>query len=353
LRKQAEAQALSNKTMLYPSNPRVEFNYLWGNANLSGNRTDLKVTQSFDFPSAYAYRNQIADSRNIQVDLEYKRQKMELLLQARLLIADIIYSNAYMLQLDSRLVQARNIEAAYKAKLAAGEVSILDLNKARLNVLNLQNELDLISISHASLLADLKRLNGGIEIDVSETMIINPVIPADFESWYAQAEKNSPVLGWLKQEVDISHQKEKLAFSTSLPGFFAGYMSENYNGEKFQGITSGITIPLWEGHNTVKYAKLQTIAFQDIATDAGKQFYERLKIQFNKAVSLQKIVTEYKSALNSVNNADLLMKAFDKGEITFIEYMLELTFYYESVNTLLETERDLNKTIAAMNQYGL
>jgi len=31
--------------------------------------------------------------------------------------------------------------------------------------------------------------------------------------------------------------------------------------------------------------------------------------------------------------------------------MLELSIYYESVNKLLELERDMNKAIAELNQY--
>jgi len=51
------------------------------------------------------------------------------------------------------------------------------------------------------------------------------------------------------------------------------------------------------------------------------------------------------------NNSDLLKKALDKGEITLINYILELSIYYESVNNLLILERDMNKTIAELNQY--
>src|SRR5690554_5758435 len=59
LRKNAEAQRLENKTGNYLQNPEVEYNYLWGNPTPVGNRTDFNVTQSFDFPTAYRYRNQI------------------------------------------------------------------------------------------------------------------------------------------------------------------------------------------------------------------------------------------------------------------------------------------------------
>jgi len=66
---------------------------------------------------------------------------------------------------------------------------------------------------------------------------------------------------------------------------------------------------------------------------------------------LQKSANDYKSKLEAFNNSELLRKALDKGEISLINYMLELSIYYESVNKLLELERDMNKAIAELNQY--
>lgn len=60
LREQAEADKLASRTGIYLDNPEVEFNYLWGDPSVMGNRTDVSVKQSFDFPSAYAYKGKIA-----------------------------------------------------------------------------------------------------------------------------------------------------------------------------------------------------------------------------------------------------------------------------------------------------
>jgi len=46
-----------------------------------------------------------------------------------------------------------------------------------------------------------------------------------------------------------------------------------------------------------------------------------------------------------------LKKASEKGEISLINYISELSIYYENTILLLESERDLNKTLAELNQY--
>jgi len=37
--------------------------------------------------------------------------------------------------------------------------------------------------------------------------------------------------------------------------------------------------------------------------------------------------------------------------MSLINYLIELSIYYESVNTLLELEREMHKTLTELNQY--
>ena len=75
LRKNTEAEKVGNKTGIYLQNPEVEFHYLWGNPSVLGNRTDISIKQTFDFPTAYRYKSQISNARNDQVELEYQKQQ--------------------------------------------------------------------------------------------------------------------------------------------------------------------------------------------------------------------------------------------------------------------------------------
>jgi len=55
--------------------------------------------------------------------------------------------------------------------------------------------------------------------------------------------------------------------------------------------------------------------------------------------------------LKLFNHSDLLKKALDHGEINLIQYMMELSVYYESIDQQLLLEKELNNTIAELNQY--
>ena len=351
MRKNADAEKLGNMTGLNPDNPAVEFNYLWGSPDATGNRTDLRFTQSIDFPSAYTYRNRISELRNNQAELEYMKQRKSILLEARLVCNDLIYCNALRNELNSRMESAQDMADSYREKFNAGDAGILEFNKAQLILVNLTKDYEANEIARNSLLSELMRLNGGSPVTLDDTAFLTEAVAADFENWYREAEANNPLLSWVRQEVAVSQAQEKLNTALSLPKMEGGYMSEKTPGSQFRGITFGISVPLWENRNTVKYAKARTLALQSAEQDSKLQFYNNLKLLHGKAVTLSANIEEYRSKLREFSNADLLLEALDGGEISLIEYILELSIYYESANNLLAMERDLNRIIAELNQY--
>lgn len=351
LRKSVDAQKVGNRTGLFLKNPEIEFNYLWGNPSSIGKRADFSIKQSFDFPTAYGYKNQLSDIKNAQSELEYRKQLKTVLLQARTICIDLIYTNALKSECSKRLVHAQSIAKSYKAKFEVGDANILEFNKAQLNLLNYSNKIDLLVMDRDALQSELIRLNGGVVLAFEDTEFQTVMIPTDFEQWYAQAEQSNPILNWLKQEIEIGKKQVLLNAALSLPKIQTGYMSEKVVGQQFQGITLGLSIPLWENKNMVKYAKANAIALEASAADTKIQLYNHLKALHNKAINLHEKVTEYRSRLIVLNSSDLLKKALDKGEISLIDYIMELSFFYENVNKMLELDKELNKTLAALNQY--
>ena len=353
LRKSVEAEKIGNMTGIYLQNPEFTFNYLWGNPAIIGNRTDFSISQTFDFPTAYGFKSQISNIKNERVELVYQKQRKNLILETRKVCYGLIFSNALASELSKRLDQAQSILNSYKAKFDIGEISVLEYNKSQLNLLNIAKELESLMVERKALLSELTRLNGGEYIDFTLKEALIPDLPVNFEQWYLQAELNNPILSWLKKEIVMNQKQVNLNKAMSLPKIKIGYMSENVLGQKFQGVTLGLSIPLWENKNTVKYAKTNIIAVESITADNKVQFYNQLKVLHSKAIGLQKTVTDYRLRLLSLDNSTLLKKALDKGEITVLDYIIETSIYFESIKKILEMERELNYTMAEIIQYNL
>lgn len=351
LRQSVEAEKIGNKTGIYLQNPVLELGYLWGSPAVIGNKTNIIFKQSFDFPTTYRYKNQISNLKNEQIEQQYQAQLKALMLETRIVCNDLVHANALLLELSKRHTQAESIATSYKSQYDLGETNIIEYNKAQLNLLNIDAEFESTELEKSALLSELTRLNGGEFINFIESSFQIPEIPADFEQWYLIAEENSPLLSWLKQEVELSQKQEKLSRAMALPKIQTGYMSEKVVGQLYQGITFGLTLPLWENKNAVKYARTNTLAMESIETDNKLQLYNQLIALHKKAISLQKNTNDYRVNLNLFDNSELLIKALDKGEISLIDYILELSIYYESFNTLIGLERDLSKTLIELNQY--
>ena len=353
LREQAEAQKIESRTGIYIPNPEVEFNYLWGNPAAIGRRTDLAVTQSFDFPTAYGHRRNIADLQSANAGLVYKAERTRLLLQAKQICIELAHYNALVKEYGVRLENAQRIADTYRIRLDKGDADILEYNKARLNLAAIQTERAKVEAEQAALLAELKRMNGGKEIFLAQDEFTPPALPADFEAWYSEAEAKNPVLQYVKGEVNIGKEQVKLNRALSLPKFTTGYMSEKVVGEQFQGITLGVSIPLWENKNRQRHAQARVKASETALEDSRLQFYNRLQGLYHKASILRQNALELRLAITENRNDALLKKALDSGEISLLDYLLEIGYYYDAVIQALEVERDYELALAELSAVEL
>lgn len=352
MRQQAEAGKISSRTGVFLQNPEIGFNYLWGTPGEIGNRTDFSVMQSFDFPSAYKYKSNIADLHIVQADLEYQSMKIELLYEAHLVCIDLVFHQKLRAENAIRLEYARNIADAVEKMYEQGKSGILEHNKARLNLANAVNDQSILDANIKALKAELVRYNGGNDMvfEITEYPVI--MLPADFDEWYAVAESNNPILQFMNKQIEISENEEKLSRAMSMPKFSAGYMSEKVVGVKYQGLSVGMSIPLWENKNTVKAARAQTAANMAVVSDSQLQLYSMLKNHYNKAVDFQNAADGYSSSLLSVNNAELVKRAYDMGEISLIEYLVEVQFYYETLVKAMETRREMHRAFAELEKWN-
>lgn len=350
-REQIKASKIGNKTGINMANPEVEFAYLWGSPNAASHRTNLDVSQSFDFPTAYRYKSQLAEGKNKQLDLVYDRQCRDILHQARLLCVELTYQSKMNEQLYERLKYAKELAEAYQKSFNQGNIDILERNKTKLNYLNEEKTLQINTVEINTLVMELQRLNGGLSLAANLKDFPIYALPRDYQEWFERVKENNPSLRMGEQEIALSRKQEQLTRALNLPKFTAGYTSERVPGETLQGFSIGMSIPLWEGKNTVKHQKAQTVALQMQHQDSKLQFLNTLKNQYDKAVKLSVLLKEYKDVLEVTNNRDLLKIALDKGQLSLINYLLELSVYYETIDKYLETERDYQLAIAELQQW--
>jgi outer membrane protein, heavy metal efflux system len=341
------------KTGLTPYDPQVEYDYLFGSPEGAGNQRDFSVTQRFDFPSVYKRKKELSNQQLAQADMQHLVFRQDILLQAKLLLLDLIYLNKKQEVLDQRRIRLEQLVQDYQKKVDNGEVIILDLNKAKLESLNSQHEFSLNQNAIQTLKTKLTEMNGGIEIDIRDTVYpVLPLIP-DFETLDSTIEANDPIIKVYDQEKLVLQQQISVQRSLNLPKIETGYHSQAILGQSYRGIHAGVTIPLWENKNKVKAAQA-SLEYSEEKVSAhrvehrleNKRFYDQLAVRLNAMWEYQRLVGELK-------NTELLDKALQLGQITIIDYFRDQSYYFMSFDRYLQMEVEYHKTVAELHKFTL
>ncbi len=353
LRLQMDTDIIGNKVGLNPSNPEVQYIHQWGQNSDVGTKQELQITQAFDFPTAYIYRNKMSKTLNDKLERDYMAAFNVVMLEALQLSYQIIYQNALQAEYQTRFEHAESISLAYHEMLELGDINILERNKADLNLLNARNELRGLKAEKTALLERLQAYNGGHALSIDIMLVTMAELPANFETWFNDNVEKMPHMMSLEEQLQANKYKEQLNRALSLPKLSGGYSSEKGKVEQFKGVNVGLSIPLWENKNTVKQVQLNSLAMENNIADTRLKSYHSLKALYNKASELKLMVDDYRSSIETLSNIDLLKMALSSGEITIIEYMVEMAIYYQAIESYIQLQMDYQTTAARLHYFDI
>lgn len=354
LREQAQARQAGNHVGLTPSDPEVEFGYLWANPVTGGRRKDVSFTQEFDFPTAYAERARLARQQDRASELNYLQQRQQLLLQAKQTCVELIYQNALHSLYSQQATWARQAMEACKRMMEQGEANKIEHNKAVLNLTQLESQAREAEVARRQLQAALAAMAGGKEVALEATSYSGEAtLPQDFDAWLAQAASASPALQYLGAQVEASQRQVRVARAEGLPKLSVGYTGELVPSQKYNGITVGMSIPLWENKGRVRQARAEASAAQLAAQDARVQYLTQLRGLYEQAREQQRGIRDMEASLATDDSEALLHKAYEAGEITLLTYLTENDYILSVRTRLLEARRNLELTLASLYAFSL
>lgn len=348
-----ESQKLEARTGNYLANPTIELNQLWADHSTGGNANELAVVQSFDFPTVYANKNKLAKLKSVTADKQYAATRQQILLKARQTCQEIIFLRKQKQLLDNRLKNAEHLEVLYNQRLSNGDANQLELNKIQLEKINARNASRRNQVALRAQLEQLQALNGGQPLAFTDeeygTMGSLPDFP-QLESEYLTAD---PGLNSLIHEAESAQREIKVSRALTLPKFDLGYRHNGGSEEKMNGFRVGMSIPLWENKNTVKQAKAQAEYATLNVEDNIQNLKTTLQELYQQTQALELTKNEYTHTLTSQRNEELLNKALEAGQISMIDYFVEITILYDSIQNYLDVEKEYHNLLAQLLQYKL
>ncbi len=335
-----KAEKLDSKDLYTLENPEVGFDYLFGAEGI-GHRIGFEVSQGFDFPTVISQKRKMAKEMQRVSELKYLSERQQLLLNARKLCIQVVYCNAIMDHLDEDLEETTAMSKAYETLFDKGEATAIDRNKAHQAFLFFKTEYDEFLAMRENLLNELKCLNGGNAVEISDTAFVFSPLSNDFDGWLAQNIGLHPELQLAEGELNAEKQSLKVAKGSRIPGFKIGYTGEFTREEKYQGPTIGLSLPLWGSGRKVKVAKLHVEAAEKSLEDTRLHLTTQLRGVYREALQLQDTYLRYRKHLTECDNSELLKKSLDSGQITLLQYLQERQFVHEMHEKILIAERDL------------
>ena len=352
-KKAADATKSANHSEVCLDDLELGYNRLWGKPTTIGNRHDVSVSQPSDLPTLFGTKSKVAKSMDALADDEYLAQRQNILLEAKLGYVDAVYYNALVNELQRRCEQARDMLEMQKKQLEAGDINIIEYNNMRFSLSNSTTALTLAKAERDAVMARMKQLNGGIDINVSDSVYAPIALPENFDEWFNLVCASAPDVATARDGITLGRRKLTLARQGWLPKLTVGYMSEKTMGEQYQGVTLGVNVPLWGAGKKVKQAKAEAAEAEAIHKATIENLKSELASDYALTKGLVKAANDNKTALSENNNIANLRKACKAGEISTLEYFISLTAYYDAVEKMLSSEREAQKAYARLTMYLL
>ena len=313
--------------------PEIGFDYLWGKPGMIGKRKDINVNQTFDLATVFGYRKRLAKSQKELLELELQQKQLETRLEAMDLLVQITYYNQALAIYDERLQQEKQLADSYEKRLAAGDANKLEANRARLSLADVEADAAKFHTERDILLLQLQTLCGGDDVSYNGTDYLALNIAPEVSLKALQEAQNN-------QQQLVAEHELKTTKAQSMPSLSAGYMAELTDDEKWNGVTIGLSIPLWNNRHNLKRARLQVESARSEAVDAAYQLEQAAAAQRLRTERYHDIAQKMQQKLANASSTALLRKALDEGEISLVEYTIENSDLFDLRIKALEAERD-------------
>ena len=354
---QAGSKYVESKTYEYklnnlPDGPELSYGYFPDNSTVSGIKEVFEVSQSFQMPCFY--RNQSAYSKLMinQEELSQQVLRQDVLSEAKSLLIDYIYLMKQISVIDKRLKFAEDIYNAYLVRLEVGDANALEINKAKLHLLQVQKQEKNYRNDILTVKEKLNNFNGGNNLKIDFNDYPNTEL-TELDSLLFEKMTGDPELLLNQKVVEASEKRVKVVKNLQLPKFSLGYGSETVADEKFKGLIVGLSVPLWSSKNRMQQVKFESEFYNLSNISIREKRITEAKIQLETVKSLKENLESYETVLNSVNNEDLLNKSLEFGEISVIEFFTEMFYFYETYDDYLEIEKEYHHAFAELYKYKL
>ena len=334
--------------------PEIGFESLWGAKGI-GDKHNFSISQGFDWPGVYTARREAI--RKSQAAMQYLQESamIEARQEVRLLLIDIIYAKQRIAATEKICDGLSSLQKTFRKAVDEGNETKLDYNKSVIEKIAAERELKTLRGEYAAMLASLRAMNGGKDVEDLVASVGNVYPEVDLASLRPDVENiraKDPAIAAMKADAEVQKSLLKVEKRSLLPGFTLGYSHEWEMGDRFNGFSVAVSLPFITGNKKVKASRLQVRASEMQQEMELIRLSAAMSGDYEKALQYRELLDQYEDIMNDNSDFELLKKAFDGGQINFLTYMQELNYFLAARRDFLETLYNYNCALARLQRYN-
>lgn len=332
--------------------PSVSYSRKFGEQDGVGPEMEFAVTQGIDFPTLYAQRRQYGKLQGRALDLQQAVLRRDILLRAKELCLDLIRLNQLKALYGQRLKNAEELNALFDERFEKGDVNILEVNKVKMELMNLRATVAENDAAYRTTLQNLLAMNGNMPLEFDET--VYPLVP----ELRSLEQVRDEVMGAdyaLKQAQAGSEAARKLVKVNRhgwLPKLEVGYGREGGSDAMLNGFVVGVSVPIFSNRGKVKAARARQAGAELAQEQVAQQVEADIQSLFNEATRLRASMQAYDTGLMD-KTLSALKQAVEAGQLSVLDYYSEAETVYASQEKLVDLENRYQKVIAQLYKNSL
>ncbi len=314
--------------------------------------SELVVSQGFDFPTLYSARHKSNKLKEEAIDLQYLASRRDMLLEAKNLCLDLIRLNREKELLDERKRNADELLVFFEKRLQEGDASVIEVNKVKMERMNVQTEVARNNAAHRTVVQSLLAMNGNLPLELGLTNYpeVNPI--KDYATLHDQVMSVDATVRAADATMRAAAKDVNVNKQNWLPKLEVGYRRNTSLQEASNGFLAGVSLPLFSNRKQVKIARAQSVSAQLQLDNIRLQAEARIQSLFNETQQLYEALQAYDMDLMRYT-LDMLKEAVLGGQLSSIEYYVEVDGVYRNMQAYMEVENQYQKVMAEIYKNEL
>lgn len=348
----AEAGKMEVQTQNNLEDPSVEYSPFYADGVTGMASSELVVKQGFEFPTRYVARRSSGKLQQEVIDRQHRLLRQDVLLRAKNLCLDLIGLNQERLLLEERRKNADELLVLFEKRLSEGDASALEVNKIKMERMNVQTEAAQNAVAHRTALQQLLAMNGNQPLEFDETSYPNVPPVADYNTLYDEVIASDVALQTADAQVRAAEKEVSVNKQNWLPSIEVGYRRNTSMGEKSNGFLIGGSLPLFSNRKKLKIARAQASSARMQLDNTRLQVEAQVQGKFNEMTQLHEAMQAYDIRLMH-QTLRMLRDAVEAGQLSIIEFYVEAENVYQNLQAYNKLENQYQKLMAEIYKNRL